>query len=385
MTPEQQKLIQQLLFMGDITLFNRKRKTVVKAITEIDLESLTLILDDSITYQDTTKEIFLSKINELFEELRKTNTKLLAFNGKCNSVHCPNLNKKGMLFCGNTTGKHFNLIIEEDDNDNISDLYYCHDFVCESKGESKKSGKSLSIKIFEDEKVDFKPSSHYDYINTTSLKALADLQQFKDKSISKNDLQLWHDRYFDFYDSMVIYRLKYKYQDEFYHCFYRIHHLVKYLILEDNCTKAMQLFDSILIEDEMNLLKWLAEHEDLKDDFILFSPDYVDENTVELKYIIVNNALDISISTDYLKNGIRFKDIVESHYYEFLNKYKIYADDDESTPFDDDFDNRNSLKYQLEQRNLLVNKISYKFKLGKNRFLNNAENFGRLEDGVEMD
>ena len=52
MTPEQQKLIQQLLHLGDVKVFNRKKETIIKAITAMDLDSLELILDENLTYQD---------------------------------------------------------------------------------------------------------------------------------------------------------------------------------------------------------------------------------------------------------------------------------------------------------------------------------------------
>jgi hypothetical protein len=44
MTPEQEKLIQQLLHLGDVKVFNRKKETIVKAITAMDIDSLELIL-----------------------------------------------------------------------------------------------------------------------------------------------------------------------------------------------------------------------------------------------------------------------------------------------------------------------------------------------------
>ena len=48
--------------------------------------------------------------------------------------------------------------------------------------------KSFKKQSGKDEKANFKPSSHYNYINTTSLKAISDLSDFKDETISKNEL-----------------------------------------------------------------------------------------------------------------------------------------------------------------------------------------------------
>lgn len=50
--------------------------------------------------------------------------------------------------------------------------------------------------------------------------------------------------------------------------------------------------------------------------------------------------------------------------------------------FDDDIEKHISLKYHLEQRNIFVNEINYKTKLGKNSFLYGNDDFGRLEKGT---
>jgi hypothetical protein len=147
----------------------------------------------------------------------------------------------------------------------------------------------------------------------------------------------------------------------------------------------MRLYDTLLEDNEMNLLKWLAENEHLKDAMILFYPEYADEKTGELKKVIVNEALNISIDKVYLKNCIRFQDVIDTHYYILFDKYKVEIEEKENfTPFGDDFEKHISLKYHLEQRNVFVNEISYKIKLRKNIFLYDADNFGILEKGTEL-
>jgi len=188
MTPAQEKLIQQLLQMGDVTIFDRKKETIVKAIAAMDLVSLELVLDENLTYQDACKKMFLTKLKDIFDELKKSEDALQSLSGKYGSKDCSNYNKNGMLFCGRNSGKHFNLIIEEDENENVKDLYYCNVFKCNFENKANKKGKSLEIFIYEDEKAYFKISSHYNYINTTSLEAISDLSNFKNKTISKDEI-----------------------------------------------------------------------------------------------------------------------------------------------------------------------------------------------------
>ena len=382
MTPEQQKLIQQLLHLGDVKVFNRKKETIVQAITAMDLVSLELILDENLTYQDATKEIFLNKLNEIFDEVKNNKDTLQSHSGKCGSKDCSNHNKNGMLFCGRNSGKHFNLIIEEDENDNIKDLYYCNVFNCNFENKVNKNGKSIEVVVYEDEKANFKPGSHYNYINTTSLKAISDLSDFNDETISKNELMDWLQKYSDFYGSMSIFNFRYKNEHKFYKIYRRAVDLKKYLILEEDCAKAMRLYETLLDDNEMNLIKWLAEHENLKDAMILFYPEYADENTGKLKKVIFNEELNISISIDYLKNCIRFQVLIDKHYYVMFDKFKVdIGEIKDGTRLGDDIEKHISLKYHLEQRNVFVNQINYKTKLGKNSFLHGNDDFGRLERG----
>ncbi len=383
MTPEQQKLIQQLLHLGDVKVFNRKKETIVQAITAMDLVSLELILDENLTCQDATKEIFLNKLNEIFDEVKKSKDTLQSYSGKCGSKDCSNHNKNGMLFCGRNSGKHFNLIIEEDDNENVKDLYYCNVFKCNFEDKVNKKGKPLKILIYEDEKANFNPSSHYNYINATSLKAISDLSNFKYETISKNELLDWLQEYFDFYGSKPIFDFRYKNEHNFYKIYRRAVDLKKYLTLDEDCAKAMRLYDTLLEENEMNLLKWLAEHEHLKDELMLLCPDFVDENTDRLQKVIVNQELNISIDVVYLKNCIRFQNTIDRHYYVMFNKFKVTIEGEENfSPFDDDIEKHISLKYHLEQRNVFVNEINYKTKLEKNSFLYGNDDFGFLEKGL---
>lgn len=383
MTPEQRKLLSQLQQMGDVIMFNRKKETIVKAITEMNLESLNLILDENLTYQDASKEMFLSKLEEIFYEFKKNNDTLQLYSGRCGSKDCSNFDKNGMLFCGRNSGNHFNLIIEEDENENVKDLYYCNVFKCNFEDRVNKNGQSLELFIYEDEKVKFRPSSHYEYLNRKSIEAISELSIFKNKTISKTELLNWYEKYSDFYASKPLFDFRFKNEHRFYQVYRKVDEIKKYLELEHECAKAMQLYNTLIKDIEMNLLKWLAEHENLKDELILFYPEYADEKSGELKKLVFNDELNISIDLIYLKNCIHFQNIIDTHYYIMFDKYKVEIEEkDNFTPFGDDVEKHISLKYHLEQRNVYVNEISYKTKLGKNSFLYDNDDFGTLEKGI---
>lgn len=380
MTPEQRKLLSQLLQMGDIIMFNRKKETIVKAITEMNLESLNLILDENLTYQDASKEMFLSKLEEIFYEFKKNNDTLQSYSGRCGSKDCSNFDKNGMLFCGRNSGNHFNLIIEEDENENVKDLYYCNVFKCNFEDKVNKNGQSLELFIYEDEKVKFRPSSHYEYLNRKSIEAISELSIFKNKTISKAELLNWYEKYSDFYASKPLFDFRFKNEHRFYQVYRKAEEIKKYLELEHECAKAMQLYDTLIEDIEMNLLKWLAEHEHLKDELILFYCDLADEKTGEFNNIIFNKELNISLELEYLKNCFRFQDIIDTYYYVMFDKFKTEIEEKEDcNPFDDVIEKYISLNYHLKRKNLFVENISYKTKLGKNTYLYGNDDFGILD------
>jgi len=85
----------------------------------------------------------------------------------------------------------------------------------------------------------------------------------------------------------------------------------------------MLLYETLPEDNEMNLIKWLAEHESLKDEMIMFYLEYDDEETGELLQVFCNGELNISINIDYLKNCIRFQDLIDKYYYVIFDKFKV--------------------------------------------------------------
>ena len=79
--------------------------SILKYMSEMDIEMLSLILDDSKTYQDATKEVFLEKLKGAFESFKnEKDQKLNYYPGVCNSTECTNTGCKGYTFVGDTSG-----------------------------------------------------------------------------------------------------------------------------------------------------------------------------------------------------------------------------------------------------------------------------------------
>ncbi len=168
MTPEQLKLIKQLAQLGDVTIVKRGTSSLINAISEMDIKALELILEDDVSYQDTSKTIFLQKLKTLFQDFQKEDNKLIAYQGKCNYKECSNTNKNGFCFMGNKSGRYINFIVDENENGSIKDICTCHDF-CPNEKVIDKNKEKMSYFIFFDERVDFVLSPDYIYSTTNQF------------------------------------------------------------------------------------------------------------------------------------------------------------------------------------------------------------------------
>ena len=105
MDANQKKLLEQLAQLGDVIYIKNTKEALIKAISEMDVATLELILEDDVNYQDTTKTIFLQKLDDIFIDFKSADTHLIHHDGQCNSEECSNKNKKGCVFVGNRSGR----------------------------------------------------------------------------------------------------------------------------------------------------------------------------------------------------------------------------------------------------------------------------------------
>jgi hypothetical protein len=125
----------------------------------MDARILSEILEDSRTYQDTTKELFMERLTEALEKFRDwgKDTALEAIPGVCSNKKC-NIGCCGYAFEGNSSGFHLDLIVENS-NGQILDIYHCSYFKADAA--ELDMDNSISIDIYPDEEVGFQPTEEY--------------------------------------------------------------------------------------------------------------------------------------------------------------------------------------------------------------------------------
>ncbi len=102
-----------------------QERAIIHFITTMDIDMINTFLDDNLTYQDFEKCVFISKLQDTFDEFKKLgDTKFITHEGKCNSC---NKGCKGFSFIGDVTNNYMDIIVEASDG-KIKDLYECADF-----------------------------------------------------------------------------------------------------------------------------------------------------------------------------------------------------------------------------------------------------------------
>jgi hypothetical protein len=354
MNSEQLKLIKQLAELGDVTIVNRGVTNLVNAISEMDSKALELILEDNVSYQDTTKTIFLEKLDEVFKEFKKEDNKLIAYQGKCNSSECSNKNKNGISFVGNKSGRYINFIIEENENGTAKDLYTCNDF-CTNDKIIDENKRKIDISVYKDEKVNFIPTSTYNFINKKSISAINEIQQFNNSEILKEEIITWIKKYEDLYNSLNWRNNFYKNHYSFYWLYSRIYEIYKFLEIENEAKIGVDEFKSIDINNEIDLLKWLVKYEHLYYELLLLCANIVTEESLQTGNSILHKDYNIYFKTDILKNCIDLEELIDKYYNEKLNKYNTLSPEEQENqmPFDDDYERTSSLKYHLQIRGII--------------------------------
>jgi len=125
--------------------------------------------------------------------------------------------------------------------------------------------------------------------------------------------------------------------------------------MEDKALNALQQFKTLNINNELELLKWLVNHENLQYQLILLHPNIVPEEALITGKIKLYNDFNIYFKKELLQNCINLEAIFDNYYYDKLNKYDTTPPEQSAnqTPFDDDFEDTSSLKYHLEKRGII--------------------------------
>jgi len=356
MTPEQLKLLQRLSELGEVTIVKRSATSLVTAISEMNSKALELILEDDISYQDTTKEIFLNKVQTLFEAYKKAgDTELRSYPGTCNAdcTLCENYGKSGFRLVGNNSANYTDLIFELAGED-IKDIYHCSQLKTDQAIEDLAN--QFSIYVDADEKVTFKKTTEYWSKLNAAHEAMDEIVTTPPSWVDYETLCYWivkNSVVNDHIGGDPIFGPTMKWTP-FLLLFFELEHIGSFL-KKNNVLLAKAMSEANEKITEVEQIGWL-----------LYYLALYEEAPFEVVYGLLKKNMYYEIkgkNTIYFhgpefKNAFDFFEFYKEHYYPLLEKYTTYKMLERAEAFNDQESQRNgiditSLRFHLEKRKAL--------------------------------
>ena len=320
---------------------------------KMDTGMLYEILEDSRTYQDTTKELFMERLTEALEKFKEwgKDTVLEAIPGVCSNKKC-NIGCCGYAFEGNCSGLHLDLIIEKS-NGQILDIFDCSEFKTDTK--ELDPDKSLSIEIYPDEEVGFQPTEEYLLTLSQCNTACDELLKNKKTVLNVEAAVQWLEKYKELSNSFDIFYMpgRYKKFDRLYHRIKNLYELVEY---KEEAEEALKFYDKTVKnrETENRIVHWLVKYERLGNEVLeSFITDYFkNEEQTAAGFSPLHKDYSLQIDVQDFVSQLAFKKLFDRYYPEKLKKYYNLTDDERARLLeeDDGWIKIDSLRYHLERK-----------------------------------
>lgn len=179
---------------------------VLNAFATMNAPLLLELLEPSKTYQDISMPLFVSKLSDNFESMKKRgNTCLELESGYCTNIDCnPELNRTTYRFSGNHTKDYmiFRFILEPSDDGKyylIQDIFEC--FCFSIRQNDDEAGVHLFLRVYDDEKKDFYLNPDGQIHALIAQKAVKEMKPMK-KIMHIDELKNWANTYrptFDYF------------------------------------------------------------------------------------------------------------------------------------------------------------------------------------------
>lgn len=305
--------------------YNTYIEIILSYFTSMDIAKLRLYLKDDFTYQDTTKEIFLSEIASIFDAHKNSgDTKLIIYKGACGSKICENCGKKGFRFVGNHFNNYIDLLFETE-GDDIKDIYSCEQF--KPDVEIADLGTRAYIYINHDDRLSFiKTPEYWSKVHAANV-AYSEIITTPPTQLDFEELNSWVNKYIDlnarignydlFNPSMRWTPFSRLYSD-----------LMKIVICEskylNDFIEANYL--TFKIETEQSLIDWLLKYEAIYEDAPIFLTYQFVKEDGSYKW---NNGNPILFHGEIFLETFSFIEFYQAKYEKLMHKYSTYTQSEE--------------------------------------------------------
>ncbi len=298
----------------------------------MDSEQIFDVLDEKKTYQDVTKDIFVSKLTGVFEKCKNEgDSHLETRSGVCTAKDCQNKGCKGISFVGNKSGITLDLIIEYK-NDEVQDIFYCRSLLTEL--EKAEYSKQIFFHFGTDEHADFRPSIEYLLNVQKSDIALEEMNAVENLCFCKEDILYFVEKFKSLYDITFNPFNGYVRFNKFNDAFDSLQNIHKFIGKEDQIIEALLKYDEQKMVTDSSLVHWLLEFEELGlfMHAIFMSIDLYNEigqSKMHKIYLYPINT-NYSILRAEFENEIRFSQLFSEKYWNLLERYQSRLTDSET-------------------------------------------------------
>ena len=325
------------------------QKHILKYFCEMNVEMLELVLDDSKTYQDVSKDLFLKKLDSLFDGFKdRNNSSLISFPGSCSAGGC-NKGCSGFGFVGNQSNCHTAFIFDGDETQ-VNDIYICKSF--ESERKDLLENEFIGFDFADDEAASFKPSIEYLLQQQQCERAYSEIVKDQPTHLFTVDYLHWVNQNRPLYRSLpdVFTGHNYKKFDQFNHLFSVMNQLVLIYGKESKAKRMLEAYQLIDKDSEAELIQWLLDHE-------LFSEKLIKEvccnmftGTADCEgFIELTQLPTVKVEIAAIRHAVEAANLYEKLYWPMLEKHAAFPIDGDNMDWSSEsFEKRYSLKYHLD-------------------------------------
>jgi hypothetical protein len=251
----------------------------------MDTDMLSLALNESRTYQETVKDVFVSKLDEVFQIFKSNgNTALIPYAGKCGSEECTNRGCRGYSFFGNVSNDFLSLIFEEEEG-SITDIHNCYFMIPENA--DWEFSNQITLNIYTEDKASFFPTFDYSTTQQKCEEAINDLQKAFNNRITNEDASSWLTYYNPLKDKSSHYILHGGFIKAFRSIYFDIERIHNLISKEKEAVNAINDFRLISPTDNEALLSWLVKYEEFGQDLDYFVADLI----IDFKEAVANGFI----------------------------------------------------------------------------------------------
>lgn len=293
------------------------KEKIIQSICAMNCDKLKMLLDDQGSYLNSNKNIFIEKLDFFFsiinENIIKSENRniLLAYKGYCNNKDCENIGLDGYSFTSIEGGPRLELIFYE------NDIFQCENFSLDETIDV--STFKYRIKLYDHEKIGFKPTNTFNLKLKNCQDALNELDLFTSRVEHIDFIKKWIIKNQSVYIS-TFNDIKHPVFEYFQEVYANFNDLIAYSNKSSEAKSAIDNFKIIEPNDIHKQLHWLKIYYYLSMEYL---PEIAIENNLFTLYSLKIDSEELAILIEFKNIYTKFyqslEDMFEQKYPNFIN------------------------------------------------------------------